>query len=490
MNERHSLLGRILPPLHEDDDPVENQDSNRGVVGFFKTAWHVTIATLTSSWINLLLVFIPLGILAGVLDWPATAVFVLNSLAIVPLASLMGFATEELSAKAGQTIGGLLNATFGNAVELIVSIVALKDNEIRIVQTSMLGSILSNILLVLGCCFYFGGLKYPTQKFGSTMASTMSSMMAVASVSLVIPAMLFGVLHRSKSADTTASIMLLSRGTSIVLLVLYVMYLWFQLRSHPHLFDEQPTTKAGDQGARNAAPGPGNESSRDAAPRPDDDEEGHQQQRPTAPESPSAAAKRTPTAAAGPTDEEAQQPSTAPESSPPAAQLTPTAAAIVLLLVTVAISFCADYLVGSIGEIVRTTGISKTFIGLIVLPLVANAAEHVTAIVVSRRDKMDLAIGIAIGSSLQIALSVTPFLVILGWIIDRPMTLHFAPFETMVFFLSVIVVNYLIQDGESNYLEGAMLLGTYIIIALAFYVYPDDAGNGSSHLLSFWSSST
>ena len=135
------------------------------------------------------------------------------------------------------------------------------------------------------------------------------------------------------------------------------------------------------------------------------------------------------------------------------------------------------YLVDSIDAIVQTAHISKTFIGLILLPIVGNAAEHVTACVVAWKDKMDLAIGVAIGSSMQIALFVTPFLVILGWIIGQPMTLHFQLFETVVFFLSVLVVNYLIQDGKSNYLEGAMCLGTYIIIALAFYVYPDDAGD-------------
>lgn len=155
--------------------------------------------------------------------------------------------------------------------------------------------------------------------------------------------------------------------------------------------------------------------------------------------------------------------------------MNPWAAAVVLLVVTVLVSICADYLVGSIDALVEKVHISKTFIGLILLPIVGNAAEHVTAVVVALKDKMDLAMGVAIGSSLQIALLVTPFLVVLGWIMDKPMTLHFETFETVVFFLSVLVTTYVIQDGKSNYLEGAMLLGLYIIIALAFLVYPDDA---------------
>jgi len=152
----------------------------------------------------------------------------------------------------------------------------------------------------------------------------------------------------------------------------------------------------------------------------------------------------------------------------------PIAAAAVLVVVTIAVAICAEYLVDSIDALVEKVPISKTFVGLILLPIVGNAAEHVTAVVVAVKDKMDLALGVAIGSSMQIALLVTPFLVILGWIIGQDMTLHFETFETVVFFLSVLVVTYVVMDGKSNYLEGAMLVGLYFIIALAFLVYPDD----------------
>jgi Ca2+:H+ antiporter len=153
--------------------------------------------------------------------------------------------------------------------------------------------------------------------------------------------------------------------------------------------------------------------------------------------------------------------------------LSTTASIILLFIVTIAVSLCADSLVGSIDDIVASSGVSKTFIGLIVIPIVGNAAEHVTAIVVAIKDKMDLAIGVAIGSSLQIALFVTPFMVLVGWIIDVPMSLYFSTFETAVLFISMLITNYLILDGESNWLEGAMLLSTYVIIALAFYYLPD-----------------
>ena len=298
----------------------------------------------------------------------------------------------------------------------------------RVVQASMLGSILSNILLVLGCCFFVGGLRFREQSFNSTVASTMSSLMAVASASLIIPATLYAAISNNtvaKPGDNSASdpdhdaqhnILILSHGTSIILLLIYVMYLYFQLRSHSDLFEETNGSDAENGGA---------------------DEEEEEEER----------------------------------------VLSPWAATVALVVVTVLVSICADYLVGSIDSMVEKTGMSKTFIGLVLIPIVGNAAEHVTAVVVAYKDKMDLAIGVAIGSSLQIALFVTPFLVILGWIMGIEMTLHFQTFETVAFFISGLVVTLLIQDGKSNYLEGGMCLGMYIILALAFYVYPDNVAN-------------
>ena len=269
----------------------------------------------------------------------------------------------------------------------------------------------------------------------------MSSLMAVSSASLIIPATLYAVMRGSQpDQKKDDKILLLSHGTAIILLILYILYLIFQLKTHSQLFEES--------------------GSHDSEAGGEDGEEGEVSK-----------------------DEEPQI-------------LSPVAAAVALVVITVCVAICAEFLVDSIDSIVQTAGISKTFIGLILLPIVGNAAEHVTAVVVSYKNKMDLAIGVAIGSSMQIALLVTPFLVILGWIIGQDMTLHFETFETVVFFLSVLVTNYLIavsrrslyhfpkwdhadsaQDGKSNYLEGAMLLGMYTIIALAFYVYPDNAGS-------------
>jgi len=273
------------------------------------------------------------------------------------------------------------------------------------------------LLLVMGMCFLFGGIKYRGQAgqgreqvFSSAVAQTTCSLMTLSSASLVLPAALYAVLDQSKSneggEDKRQSILVLSRGTAIILLVLYAAYLFFQLRTHSNLFDAE---------GQNA--------------------EEHEEEEPS---------------------------------------MGPIAAAAVLIVTTVLVAVCAEYLVGSIDDIVESAHISKSFIGLILIPIVGNAAEHVTAVVVAMRDKMDLAMGVAIGSSIQIALGVTPFLVIVGWIIGQDMTLHFETFETVAFAVSVLVVTYTVQDGKSNYLEGAMLMGLYIIIAVAFYVTPSD----------------
>ncbi|KAL6874946.1 Ca2+ transporter [Trichoderma novae-zelandiae] len=409
-----------------DTKHTPGNDSDKFVVRSLAYTWHVTKVTLLSNYVNFLLIMVPIGIIAGRLGWSPTAVFTINFFAIIPLAAVLSFATEEISLKLGETLGGLLNATFGNAVELIVSIVALRDNQIEVVQSSMLGSILSNLLLVMGMCFLFGGLRHrgstgagTEQTFSAAVAQTTCSLMALSSASLVIPAALYGVLDQKdpSNGDRDHIVLVLSRGTAIILLVLYALYLIFQLRTHSNLFDAE--NPAGVEGQEPEEPAMG-----------------------------------------------------------------PIAAAAVLVVVTVLVAVCADYLVGSIDDIVESANISKSFIGLILIPIVGNAAEHVTAVVVALRNKMDLAMGVAIGSSIQIALGVTPFLVIVGWIIGRDMTLHFETFETVAFAVSVLVVTYTVQDGKSNYLEGAMLLGLYIIIAVAFYATPGDFLDKATDLVS------
>ncbi|KAF9113829.1 hypothetical protein BGX27_000733 [Mortierella sp. AM989] len=360
-------------------------------------------AIVFATKINVLLVFIPIGFAAHYAHFSDTAVFILNFIAIIPLAKLLGFATEEISLELGENFGALLNASFGNAVELILSIIALKEKKIAVVQASLLGSVLSNLLLVLGFCFVLGGLKFQAQAFNQTAAQTSASLLSLSCLSLLIPA----AFHATASGiDQSANIKHLSYGTSIVLLIVYILYLIFQLKTHTHLYSNSEN------------------------------------------------------------EEESVLPL--------------WLGVVLLLIITVLVAFCSEFLVSSIDGLSESWGISEVFIGLILLPIVGNAAEHVTAVTVAMKNKMDLAIGVAIGSSMQIALFVTPLMVIIGWIIGEEMTLFFNTFETCILFVSVLIVNYLIQDGESNWLEGVMLLSTYLIIAIAIFFYPvESAGSGT-----------
>ncbi|KAL4257306.1 Vacuolar calcium ion transporter [Pleurotus pulmonarius] len=361
---------------------------------------------LFGSWLNVLLVFVPLSIISHHLNWDAGLRFLFSFIAIMPLAKLLGDATEQVAAKLGDTLAGLLNASFGNAVEIIVGVAALLQDELRIVQTSMLGSILSNILLVLGCSFLAAGLKFSESSFQATAAQTSASLMTLACITLVIPAAFHSTRENGADGDMH-ELLIISRGTSIILLGIYVAYLYFQLKSHANLFEAAPQRNENGEAI----------------------------------------------------EEEAETP-----------RMSTVAAGLALLGVTVVTAFCADYLVASIEETAERYHIPKTFIGVILLPLVGNAAEHVTAVWMAHKDKMEITITIAVGSSIQIAVFVVPLLVIVGWITGHDLSLFFANFETITLFASVLLVNLLLQDGKSNYMEGLMLVGLYIVIALAFWV--------------------
>ncbi|TGJ81893.1 hypothetical protein E0Z10_g6871 [Xylaria hypoxylon] len=419
------------------------RDSPKPWVKYPAHVWHITKATLLSSPVNILLFAVPIGIVAGNMHWDPVAVFTINFFAIIPLAAVLSFATEQISVKLGEALGGLLNATFGNAVELIVSIIALRDRQIEVVKSSMIGSILSNLLLVMGMCFFFGGIvnmrdennEGMEQSFASITAQTTASLMTLSAASIILPGALFLVIKGQQNPEDGRDITLsLSRGTAIILLVIYVLYLWFQLRTHHNLFGNSAGVEAGPAQVAEAEQGENGTANTDVARNEESEDE-------------------------------------------PA--MGPWSAAGVLVVATILVSICADYLVESIDSLVEQVGISRSFIGLILIPIVGNAAEHVTAVVVAIKNKMDLAMGVAIGSSIQIALFVTPFLVVLGWIMDRDMDLHFETFETVAFGLSVLVVIYTVQDGKSNYLEGAMLMSLYLIIAIAFFVTPSQYFDGT-----------
>jgi len=400
-------------------------------------------AIVTETWLSVLLVFIPIGWALHFTVDNDVAVFVTTFLAIIPLAKLLGFATEELALRVGQTIGGLLNATFGNAVELIVAIVALLKCELRVVQSSLIGSILSNLLLVLGMCFFAGGTRYSEQGFMAGAAQLNSSLLTISVIAVLLPAAFHFAVNTNTDPDEGNDILRMSHGVAIILLIIYGGYLFFQLWSHAHLYDEGE--HSGEAMVSTAYPQNGKSLKGIAM----------------------GAIGRKP-----PTDAEASVPRVAEEEEVEEPKLNIVSAILLLVVITVLVAFTAEYLVDSIDGLTATGAISKEFVGLILLPIVGNAAEHVTAVTVSVKDKLDLSIGVAVGSSIQIALFVIPLLVIIAWGLDKPLTLLNDPFESVVLFLSVLVVNYVVSDGKSNWLEGFILMMLYVLVAVSFWYYP------------------
>ncbi len=350
--------------------------------------------------LNALLLFIPIALALEWMHSNPVAIFSTSALAIIPLAGLMGKATEHLAEQLGEGIGGLLNATFGNAAELIIALMALRAGLTDVVKASITGSIIGNILLVFGLAVLVGGLRNPTLKFNRTAASVSTTLLTLAAVGLVVPAIYHQV---AKGADAFHE-WELSFEISLVLLFVYVLSLVFTLRTHAHLY------VGGDPEAEAHSLGTHGWSRRKSV--------------------------------------------------------------LVLVIATIGVAGMSELLVGSIEHAASALGMTDLFVGVILVAIIGNAAEHSTAILVARKNKMDLAVNIAVGSSLQIALFVAPVLVFAGYALGKPMDLLFSPFEVMAVAVSVLVVNMIASDGESNWMEGAQLLAVYLILALAFYFLP------------------
>lgn len=315
--------------------------------------------------------------------------FGLASLTIIPLAGIMGRATESIAIHSGPRIGGLLNATFGNAVELIIAFLALRQGLTQVVQASITGSIIGNLLLVAGLSFLVGGVKYPIQKFNPSIARTNTSMMMLGVVvALVIPAIF------TLQNDTIAN--QLSLVVAVVTLALYLLGLFFSLVTHRHVFHFTE----------------------------DMEEE---------------------------------------------AEWTLRKASIILALSTLAVAYVSETLVHTIEAVSHQLGWSEVFIGVIIVAIIGNAAEHSSAVLMAWKNRMDLALEIAVGSSLQVAMFVAPVLVFVGWFFGNPLPLVFTWPELIAMTLSVLLISFLCNDGESNWLEGAMAIGAYIIVGFGFY---------------------
>jgi Ca2+:H+ antiporter len=364
----------------------------------------------------MLLAFVPVSIAAHFLHWGSLVVFITAGLAILPLAGWMGMATEELALVLGPSMGGLLNATFGNATELIIALVALDAGLIDVVKASLTGSIIGNLLLVLGLSMLLGGLRYKEQEFPSIVARMNASSMNLAVIALLVPT---AVNYTSAGIDET-TIQKLSVAVAIVLIAVYALTLLFSMKTHTYLYDVGIAEIEIAEG-------------RDL---------------------------------------------TAAEEEVAIEKINLPLWIGVLLGCTVLVAIESELLVDSLEEATAMLGLTSLFTGVILLPIVGNAAEHATAVTVAMKNKMDLSVAVAVGSSLQIALFVAPVLVIAGWSMGKPMDLDFNPFELVAVVVAVLITNSISSDGKSNWLEGTLLLAAYAVLALAFYFHPVIEGMG------------
>ena len=347
------------------------------------------------SKLNWMVLAAPLAVAAEWLHAPPLAIFGLSALAILPLSALLGQATEELAARTGPTIGGLLNATLGNLAELIIAGFALQAGLIDLVKASITGSILGNLLLVLGAALLAGGLRYKTQAFNRQLATVNVPLLVMAATGLVVPA-LFLAAHPDPQRIATVR---MSEFVAVLLMASYALSLVYSMWSHRAMFAEA------SQGHAHAA---------------------------------TWSMRRT---------------------------------LLVLFGVAAAIGVMSEMLVGATEAATEALGLSEFFVGLILVPIIGNAAEHSSAVLMAYKNRMDLAVNIALGSTVQIALLVAPLLVFFGLIIGQPMDLAFTTFEVAAVVLAVWIASSIVLDGESNWLEGAYLLLMYGILAVTFYFF-------------------
>ncbi len=348
--------------------------------------------------VNLLMIFIPITIAFEYMHMDPLWVFLGSAASIIPLAKWMGVATEELSVKLGEGLGGFLNATFGNATELIIAIFALQRGLVDVVEASITGSIVSNFLFVLGLSFIVGGWGKEKQTFNGVAAGTNASLLTIAIMGLVLPATF------SLVSNNTEFIVLeeVSIAVAILLMASYLLSLFFSMRTHKHLYigGKHKSETEDDEHARH---------------------------------------------------------------------WTTKKSIMVLLVATLAVAFMSEMLVGVIEHVAEAAHLSEFFIGVILIPLIGNAAEHLTAVTVAGKDKMDLALNIAVGSSTQIALFVAPLLVFISLAIGHPMQLIFNELEVVSITVAVFILDNIVRDGESHWMEGVMLVMSYLIIAIVFF---------------------
>ena len=356
-----------------------------------------------SSAIYLLLVFTPIAVFLEFLHIGYVILFVVTAIALIPLAKLIGDATEHLATHYGSTLGSLINVTFGNAAEIIIAIVAINAGLLELVKASITGAILGNIMLIFGLSMIAGGFRHKEQLFNKENAGLQVSLIFLALIGLAIPTILSSTMIEGTDVENQSKIQILSDSVAILLLFVYVVGIIFTFFTHKHLFVLPHSDSGGEH-----------------------NEHDHK-------------------------------------------HWSKKKSFLMLGVSMVGVIVVSEILVGSVEETGREFGFGEMFVGAIIVGIVGNAAEHSSAIVLARKGKMDLSIGIAAGSGTQIALFVVPILVLVGIVLGQPFTLEFTLYELVTLFLAAIIMNLIAFDGKSNWFEGIMLTSVYIIIAIGFF---------------------
>lgn len=392
-----------------------------------------------SSWLkpslDWLLIFVPIAMVLRFvpsLNNP-TLLFIASCLAVIPLAGWMGRATEHLAEHLGQGIGGLLNATFGNAAELIIALFALHKGLYGVVKASITGSIIGNVLLVLGLSFLVGGVKFPRQVFNRTAASVSATALTLAAIALIIPTVFHQVAAQVPVAQggwTIEQEQQLSLAIAVVLFLTYAATLFFSLVTHKQLFVGEAATGETDEAQKGEA-AIHDTSGQEVAAQIGHDHAAHGE------------------------------------------HWSKGKSALVLLMATAFVALVSEFLVGAVEQARESLGLTEVFVGVIVVAIIGNAAEHSSAVLMAMRNKMDLSLGIALGSSLQIALFVAPVLVFASYLFGTPLDLEFTIPEVVAVVAAIIIVEQISGDGESSWIEGLQLLSVYAVLGILFYFLPD-----------------
>ena len=368
------------------------------------------------SIIYFFLVFVPISVVLDLVHADHIIIFIIAVIALIPLAKLIGDSTEHLSTHYGSTLGSLLNVTFGNAAEIIIAVVAINAGLIELVKASITGAILGNIMLIFGLSMIAGGIRKKEQLFSRENAGLQSTMIFLAIIGLAIPTVLSSTILEPAEIENQLKIQFLSDALAIILLSVYIAGIVFTFFTHKHLFVS-----------------------------PQMEEENHNHNIDTT----TTTTNTTTTTTTKHWDKKR--------------------AFFMLAISMVGVVVVSEILVGSVEETSKQFGFGEVFVGAIIIGIVGNAAEHSSAIILARKGKIDLSIGIAAGSGTQIALFVVPLLVIFGIILNQPFTLEFTIYELVTLFLAAIILNLIAHDGRSNWFEGVMLTAVYIIIAMGFY---------------------